>query len=374
MEKEQDVNTRVFLELLKAGLWEKNVELGEYGSTDFTEIKRLAEVQSVVGLVTAGLEHVSDAAVPKEDVLTFVGSTLQQEQQNLSMNSFIEKLMKRLKAEGVYCLLVKGQGIAQCYERPLWRACGDVDLFLDSENYHKAKDVLSPIAQSVEEEVEASLHLPMIISGWEVELHGTLRPDLGAHINGMVDLVQKDTFENKRVRVWKNGETEVLLPAPDNDAVFVFTHILQHFYRGGIGLRQVCDWCRLLWTYRTELDPRQLESRIHEMGIMAEWKAFAALAVNTLGMPEDAMPLYESGSKWEKKADRVLSIILETGNFGHNKDISYYDKHSRLAAKVISVWKHTEDSFKVFLLFPKHAIISWWRMIVWGFKRAAIGK
>lgn len=363
-----------FLALLKAGLWEQDARLSSFEPIDYSEIYRIAQEQSVLGLASAGLEHVTDVKVPKEDVLTFVGNTLQQEQQNISMNAFIERLMKLLQTEGVFCLLVKGQGIAQCYERPLWRACGDVDLFLDKENYSKAKDVLIPIAQEVEEEVAESLHLPMMISGWEVELHGTLRPDLGAHINRMVDLLQKDTFENERVRVWENGDADVLLPAPDNDVVFVFTHILQHFYRGGIGLRQICDWCRLLWTYKNEIDKELLWSRLQEMGFMPEWKAFAALAVNTLGMPEEAMPLYDVSSKWKKKSERVLSIIHKTGNFGHNKDINYYENHSRIGAKVISVWRHTKDSLKVFMLFPKHAVISWWRMLVWGVKRVAKGR
>lgn len=374
MQYNKDKNTLAFFALLKAGLWEEQARLSSFDDIDYKRVYELSQEQSVVGLVAAGLEHVVDVKLPKEDVLTFVGSTLQLERRNKSMNSFIVGLMERLKNEGIYALLVKGQGIAQCYERPLWRACGDVDLFLDKENYSKAKDILTPIAQEVEEEVAESLHLPMMISGWEVELHGTLRPDLGAHINGMIDLLQKDTFENRRVRVWKNGDTEVLLPAPDNDIVFVFTHILQHFYRGGIGLRQVCDWCRLLWTYKNEIDKELLWSRLQEMGFMPEWKAFAALAVDYLGMPVEAMPMYDNDSRWKRKAETVLSIILETGNFGHSKDVSYYERHSRLGAKVISVWKHTEDSLKVFVLFPKHATIAWWRMVVWGVKRAFKGK
>lgn len=370
----KDKNTSAFFALLKAGLWEEQARLSCFDDIDYKKVYELSQEQSVVGLVAAGIEQVVDVKVPKDDVLTVVGSTLQLEQRNKSMNSFIAGLMERLKNDGIYALLVKGQGIAQCYERPLWRACGDVDLFLDKENYSKAKVVLTPLAQNVEEEVAECLHLPMMISEWEVELHGTLRPDLGAHINGMVDLLQKDTFENKRVRIWKNGDADVLLPAPDNDVVFVFTHVLQHFYRGGIGLRQICDWCRLLWTYRNEIDKDLLESRLRMIGFVPEWKAFAALAVNTLGMPEEAMPLYNSGSRWKRKANKVISIILETGNFGHNKDLSYYDNHSRMGAKVISMWKHTEDSFKVFMLFPKHATIAWWRMIVWGVMRAAKGK
>ena len=51
--------------------------------------------------------------------------------------------------------------MAQCYERPLWRSCGDVDFFLDDENYEKAKGFLKPLAASVEEEYVREKHLGM---------------------------------------------------------------------------------------------------------------------------------------------------------------------------------------------------------------------
>ena len=38
------------------------------------------------------------------------------------------------------------------------------------------------------------------------------------------------------------------------DIILVFTHILEFPFIGGVGLRQICGWCRLLWTYRSEID------------------------------------------------------------------------------------------------------------------------
>lgn len=102
--------------------------------------------------MTAGLEHVVDIKVPQEDVLQFVGEAIQLEQCNLQMNQFVDKLIDKLRQADVYAVLVKGQGIAQCYERPLWRTCGDVDLLLSDTNYEKAKAFLSPIASFIDEE------------------------------------------------------------------------------------------------------------------------------------------------------------------------------------------------------------------------------
>lgn len=113
--------TEAFFALLRAGLWEKEVRLSAYQPIDFTAIQTMAEEQSVVGLIAAGLEHVKDAAVPKVDLLQFIGQTLQLEQVNVEMNTFIADLVEKMRKVGIYTLLVKGQGIAQCYERPMWR-------------------------------------------------------------------------------------------------------------------------------------------------------------------------------------------------------------------------------------------------------------
>ena len=123
-------NQEAFFALLRAGLWEQEVRLENLGPIDFGEVYRLAEQQSVVGIVAAGLEHDIDTRIPKEDALTFAGAAVQLEQRNVAMNSFVADLIQKLRSNGVYTLLVKGQGLAQCYERPLWRTCGAVDLFL----------------------------------------------------------------------------------------------------------------------------------------------------------------------------------------------------------------------------------------------------
>lgn len=112
-----------FLALVRAGLWETEVRLPP-GDVDCPELFRLAQEQAVVGLVAAGLEHVPEAAVAKKDALAFVGSALQLEQRNAAMNHFIGGLVERMRAAGIVAVLVKGQGVAQCYERPLWRVCG----------------------------------------------------------------------------------------------------------------------------------------------------------------------------------------------------------------------------------------------------------
>lgn len=363
-----DYNQQAFFALVRAGLWERDVQLSHYGVVDFSEVYRLAEEQSIVGLVAAGIEHVSDIKVPQEVALTFVGSALQLEQRNLAMNNFVAMLIDQLRKEDVYTLLVKGQGIAQCYERPLWRACGDVDLLLNGSDYRRAVQYLTTLASKIDKEEIYKKHCSMLIDGWEVECHGTLRGGKWSRLDYVIDSVQHEVFYNGSVRSWINGDCHVFLPHQDCDVFFVFAHILQHFFKEGIGLRQICDWCRLLWTYRDTINQKILESRLKQAGAMTEWKTFSALAVDMLGFPSEAMPFYSPDKKWVNKANKVLSFIVETGNFGHNRNQNYHNKYPYFIVKTISFWRHLKDGMRYFLIFPWDSIKVSWSMTIMGLK------
>lgn len=373
-------NLQAFLELVKAGLWEKEACLLSFGSINFEEVYRYAQEQSVVGLVAAGLEHAKDIQFSKDEVLTIVGEALQLEQRNNAMNYFIGVIVDKMRAAGIYALLVKGQGIAQCYERPLWRVCGDVDLLLSEGNYEKSKTYLTSFAENEEEDVERQ-HLAMTIAGWSVELHGTLRGSI-KRINRVIDEVQNDAFYSGYVRSWMNGKTQVFLPRADEDVFFVFTHILQHYYIEGIGLRQICDWCRLLWTNKESLNYGLLESRIRKAGIMKEWKSFGSFAVEYLGMPAEAMPFLdvrgkiddercEVDKRLKRKADRILAFVMESGNFGHNRDISYKQKYPFVIRYAMSFWLYTKLAIQRFSISPRNAIMAWWAIVKMGANAAA---
>ena len=359
-------NQEAFLALVRGGLWETEVRLSKYEPIDYSKVLSFAEEQSVVGLVTAGLGHVKDVKIPKEEVLQFVGKTLQLEQRNLEMNRFIGLLVEKLREGGIYTLLVKGQGIAQCYEKPLWRSSGDIDLLLSEDNYLKAKVFLSKIATRIDDEDSSSKHLCMTIEPWTVELHGTLHGGLTKRIDKELDQVQNSVFYGGYVRSWLNGKTQVFLPGFDIDIIFVFSHILQHFFRGGIGLRQICDWCRLLYYYRDSVDIKLLETRLKKMRIMSEWRVFAVLTVDYLGMPQNTMPFYDCTIKYKNKALRILLDILSNGNFGHNIDMSYRKNKPFLIKKIIAIYRYSVDSFKHALVFPWNSICIWWNLMTLG--------
>ncbi len=379
----KDNTIEAFFELLRAGLWSNdnlNFDL-DFDGVKWEKVYKLAQEQSVQGIILQGIEwlknhndnpnHNLNINIPQVLLLQWIGEVQMIEQRNKEMNAFIASLIEKVRAADIYTLLVKGQGIAQCYDKPFGRVCGDVDLLLSKHNYEKAKKFLLPKGVLTEPEEAAKKHLAMQIEQWTVELHGTLHVGLSTRVDRMLDNVQYDIFHreevqsvtldvndnlNETTKGYKN--VQVFLPAANEDVVYVFAHILQHFYKGGIGLRQICDWCRLLYTYRDTLDLELLERRIRQAGLLDEWRAFGAFAVKYLGMPIEAIPLLNNNlySKLKKKADRICEFIMEVGNFGHNRDSSYFQKHSYFVQKSISAWRRVKDLCRHATIFPVNSV------------------
>lgn len=304
-----DHNKEVFLTLVQAGLWEKKLSHPQSKKVDFSLVCQLAEEHFVIGLVAAGIEQLKDVRIPQSFVFQIIGETVQIEQRNIAMNDFINTVVKKMQETGLISLLVKGQGVAQCYERPLWRPAGDIDFLLDNKDYKESINLLLPFARASKYGGKYSKEVAFTIHQWMVELHGTMRTCLSTKLDKMIDNVQSEMFSNKKSRVWINGDTNVLLPSPDDDVFLIFTHFIKHFYKEGMSLRQICDWCRLIWAFRADLDLQILESRINRAGLMIEWKVFAALAVDYLGMPADAMPMYET--RFKTKEAQLIGYLLK---------------------------------------------------------------
>ena len=176
-----------------------------------------------------------------------------------------------------------------------------------------------------------------------------------------LDKLQEDTFYGGQVRSWMNGQTQIFLLKVENDAFYVFTHIMQHFFKEGVGLRQICDWCRLLYTYRDSLNYGLLEQRIKRAGLMSEWKAFGALAIEYLGFPKDSMPLLnvnvDLNANLKREADRIMKFILKSGNMGHNRDMSHFSKYPYIIRKCISMGRRISDLINHARIFPLDSLL-----------------
>ena len=110
------------------------------------------------------------------------------------------------------------------------------------------------------------------------------------------------------------------------------------------------------------------------MGLVTEWRAFAAFAVDYLGMPSEAMPMYSPNEKWNLKADKLCAFIMEVGNFGHNRDMSYFEKYPYLIRKVCSMGRRFGDVIKHVRIFPLDSLRFFPNIMYNGIRSAVRGE
>ena len=97
--------------------------------------------------------------------------------------------------------------------------------------------------------------------------------------------------------------------------VMQLAHIQHHFFEGGIGLRQVCDYYMLL-RHATDDDRREVASRLKRFGLRPMAGAMMWVLSETLHL-EPRLMLCEADAK---RGQLLLDEILVGGNFGKFSD------------------------------------------------------
>lgn len=80
---------------------------------------------------------------------------------------------------------------------------------------------------------------------------------------------------------------------------------------------------------------------------------FVAFAIEDLGMPANAKPLYDSSPRRHRKARRINAYILEVGSSGHNRAPNYTHRTTCLSRKTPSFRYRLGDFFRHLAIAPR---------------------
>lgn len=312
-----------FLELLRAGLWGTPADpaLFTEEATDWKEILRIAKEQTVQVIVADGIETLpKEKWPPKQAMIRLMMTRVKTSQMHTLLNTTLCQVVNALNAEGIPSVLLKGQGVAKNYRLPESRMCGDIDLYVGKENYRRTIETiakLDPNGNAIG--LETSMHQHVTINGVEIEVHHTTdhlsvrkhRKALDKWVNECMNLTATPVSTN----IWSSLGTDITLPPHTYNAFFILHHAVRHLASEGIGLRQICDWMRYLYTYGHDINIVELTEKLKTFNMEQIWEEFSHLATNVLGLPADRLPLKPKKSA-SQKTDLLLKQIFNTGNFG----------------------------------------------------------
>ena len=345
----------VFLSLLRVSLWGGDVEVPE-GFKDWSKVFSLAKAQSVLALVAdvALRDEKVSAALPegvKDKLKKFV---LVNMSTHAMLNNALIQVVTLLNEAGIPSVLLKGQGIARNYPVPELRTCGDIDIYVGSENYLKACDVLGAVATWKEDGVplENVKHYDIRIGKTTVEIHRFSDVNASKHYDRIYQKYSDEGLTDG-LCVLDFAGVQVNTPSDSFNAYYIFNHLWHHFMTSGVGLRQFCDWMLFLHNHKDSIDRDKLRRIIEDMDLMKPWKAFGCFLVQVLGMSADEFPFYDEAQSGKVK--KILRHVLEEGNFGHEREL-YKGRRGEgyFQRKVKSFALHTVRSLQLFVMFPSH--------------------
>lgn len=327
----------IFFELLRAALWEREVDLRVFqGDWSWERLLQSFHEHALLGVVAHTILNLPADCQPdvrqQQFLYQAVASFVQTHQE---LNQAAGEIMTLLEEAGCSPVLLKGQGLVRYYPRHCLRSCGDIDIYVGPDKMQAAIEAIERKVQAEEGTIsdahEMDHHLQFSFNGIVYELHRY--PGIAGNLHYRHEYQQvahpyllpsQTEFVNLQT---PSGSVAVRVPSSQFNSWYIFNHLLQHYREGGVGIRQFCDWLLVLKT----MDGSEkfgdfaisLSTVLSQIGLKRAWQILGGVLVHQLGLPSDKFPLYDE-SKAKQSQGYVLQEIVEGHNFRFKSSTERY--------------------------------------------------
>lgn len=363
---------QLLLLLLRAALFEEKIDASKFVEANWKQIFNLSDIQTVSSLVLDGIGMLPPSVLkmPLDKKMILFAKMQRMEQINTLHRCVIVKIDKALKAEGIQAVFMKGQTVALRYPTPLHRTPGDIDFVVASEDFDRTMAVMEKIGK-VDHGLVHEHHGMAWVDGVVVEphykVHNYQRPSTDQAMQEMFSSIFPTELSSADI----DGYAVPIFP-PTFESVFLISHMVNHVYEEGLGLRQVIDYAMLLHRCADKIDWMQHHEWLYRMRMERAWRIFTCICVEYLGLllPSQVEPFSYNERKW---VAALVEDIMRVGNFGRGE---YVFHHQGL----MDAWKNycwvAKRCVRLGFVCPSEA--RWWMISkvkrFFGKKRIETGK
>lgn len=343
----------LFFELIQVALGQKE-SLSKVPSTgEWHELFALAQKQAVAGIAVDALERLQTLGVkpPTELLLQWIGLEQLIEQQNRIVNQRCQEITDLFASNGFRTCILKGQGNGRMYPNALRRTSGDIDIWVEGTRKEIRVFVISrwPDAQ------DGDMHIEFpIFNDVPVEVH--YKPSFD--VRGKYDKRLQEWFTTHAEEQFNNKIDfeggQVCFPTLEFNVIHQMSHIMNHFFVEGIGMRHFVDYYYVLTN--TDLTNRtDVIDTIQYLGLEKFARGVMWIEKKILGINEDYL-LFEPS---EKIGKLMLHEMMEGGNFGHHDQRYGLRKNGLLGRGIVDTYR----LLKLFPAFPQESLWKIWNKI-----------
>lgn len=237
---------------------------------------------------------------------------------NELLNAEAARLAQLFEAQGRKTAVLKGAANARLYPDPFMRHAGDIDLWVEGGR-KSVVALVKKMGYELDEKDEGSPHHIHIQGASKVPVEVHFRPSSGVF----------NPFARRRLLRYLENEILNTERVPEGFSVpsikfalaMQLAHIQRHFFKGGVGLKQLVDYFVLL-EHSTADDRREISAKLFRFGLKRLGAAVMWIMGEVFGLENDKM-LVPPDAKLGK---RMLAEVYESGNFGFNR-VNAKDEH-----------------------------------------------
>ncbi len=318
----------VFLKILKTALEGRAFSAGEaLLPEEWQRIFSLAEQHNVLPLVYQAVYGLKNMPIPTVAVKSRVRQLVML--QTVKTDELMQ-LYRRLDAEGVAPLIVKGFVCRNLYPEPDLRLSTDEDMLVAPENLKKCIEIMKEFGMYTElsdNEIDTAYEIPFYRNGGMlyIELHKSLFPP-GDEICGEWNSFFKGVFD----RAEKAFGVYTL--SPTDHVLYLICHAFKHFVYSGFGIRQVCDLVLLLNACGASVDWQRVFEKCRSINAEIFAAALLRMGIEYLGLDAEKACVPGAFLNIDIDCTELLEDIISGGIYGSSSDSRLHSSNMTLEA------------------------------------------
>lgn len=346
--KEQDI----FFSLLRISLWNREKDklyllgLLERNEYKWQSILKAFEDHALLGVVSDTLfslsTHIQLNEQQQNHILKYVANS---HQKHFQTQQAIVEVFSKLEEVGCKPILLKGEGLAQIYPPRCIRACGDVDVYVGTNDFDKAVACMQSLCDTddVEHAKFGNHDYSIHYKGIPFEIHFK---------SGYASVEKAEQRFQELAYFWlvpKKCQTitilgkQILIPAAQYNVLYVFEHLARHYRNSELGIRQFIDWALLL--EKSEYQESILKENLEGLKVLDAWRRLSGVLHTGLGM--DNVPFFSSNSI--KRSKEIIHVVMSRGNFA--QQLTDFEAKGGICF-ILSLFKRSRE---IGLVFPKYS-------------------
>lgn len=338
----------LFLELIHVAVGNQDRLSRCLSDKEWSTLYAMSEKQTMIGICFRGIQQLPQEQKPSAgNYYNWLAATTQIQQQSEMHRKVICKVARHLKARGINAIFMKGLTCASRYPQPELRQCGDIDFVVRSEDFEKTLGALEEIG-TVDHSLIHEHHGMAWVDGVTIEPHYKIHNYQNPKNDKTMRKLQKAVLNAPACYVDIAGEQIRVFPQVF-EGMFLVSHMVNHVYEEGLGLRQVLDY--YYWLGHFDGDKEMFFALLDKMQMRRAARIFGLICENYIGLEKGKGCMEPASEKDIAFADKFIQDIMAVGNFASGI-------RSELTSPTKSYWWVTKRSLRLAYLCPSEAY--WW--------------